>query len=129
MWCAHEGDAKSMARNIVEGRNTTCEGFSYHFDRIESDGLLEARFYFPFSKLSHILNSDREFDLLAEWFETVNDSVVRLSIEEHKRFGKCVVVHRVHYIPKEERDKWLGSSRVAVEEQEMLCRLIQRQKK
>ena len=125
----HEGTTKTVAQNIVAGRNSACAGFTYHVDRVESEGVLRVCFHFPLSRLTQFLDSDTELDELSDWFEAVNDTVVQLSIEEHKKHGKCITVHRLHYIPKNERGKWLGSSEVAAEEQEMLCRLIQRHKK
>lgn len=123
-----EGKTANIARRLFEGESSTCQSFAYHFEKIESDGVLEVRFYFPFSHLAGIIDIEKDMPEFKKWLSAVNDRDVTIDIGSHKKLGDCIVVHRFHYIPEEHRDKWIGSKVVAVEEQGMLCKLLNRRK-
>jgi len=124
----HEGKTADIARKLFEGQDVTCQSFGYHFDRIETQGILEVRYYFPFSRLSGIIDVENNIQEFESWFDAVNGKEVTIDVDSHKKLGDCIVVHRYHYIPEDQREKWLGSKIVATEEQEMLCKLLNRRK-
>lgn len=119
-----EANTADIARRLFEGRNQTCRSFGYHFDRIDTEGILEVRYYFPWSRLMKIIDPQKDLADFTTWFAAVNSKEVTLDVGEHKMLGKCVIVHRYYYVPEDQRDKWLGSSVVAIEEQGLLCKLL-----
>lgn len=121
---AAKGNTLEIMQKIKADFPVSAIGIGYDFSRIDADGILELKMYFPFDKLSTVIDVNKDIPLLQEWFEAVVNDQIKLTVENHNKFGQCAVTHRYYHIPEDKRDSWLGDPDVAPDEQKVLKRLL-----
>lgn len=99
-------------------------GFDFH--RIQKDGVLEVCFYLPVPEVKKVFELGDDLSQLTGWFEAINSNDIEVSIIEHRKLGKSILVKRLHYIPIDMRNRWIGSPAVGTRDNAVLRYLLNR---
>ena len=117
------GDAQKNLAELINGKRKSCRKTGYEFRRIETDGILEVSFWFPLPELEKVCPVDDE-SRLEEWLGVISADGIEASLVDDKKMGKCVRIKRLHYIPTDQRDKWISPNTIPTPDFAVLARLL-----
>ena len=106
-WLEKAGHLANPARimgDFFEAKKS-CGRVGYGFSRIETEGILEVCFWFPWVELEKVCAIDQP--TLEGWLGVISSDGIEASVVVDKSLKKCVLVKRLHYIPVERRSKWI----------------------
>ena len=120
-----EGDAHRNLADFLRGHRKTCRKTGYSFARIPTEGLLEVRFWLPMFEIEKVFDLvDR--DQLSKWLHAINIDGIEASLIDDSSFGECVLVKRLHYIPTDQRDRWISPHVIPNPDSAVLAILLNR---
>jgi hypothetical protein len=120
----HEGDAlRNLGEHLV-GHRKTCRRTGYNFARIDAEGVLEVCFWLPLTEIKKVFDIGDDDQELSDWLDAINANGIEASLVDDKQLGKCVLVKRLHYIPRDARGRWISPDTLPSSDYRALAHLL-----
>jgi len=107
---AIETKAQDLFKAYLEGANRTAIQTGYYFKRIESEGILEVKFWFTLDSLNDVVGLTKENGTLKEWLDLFQSDYVTIALVHDQRLGECLPMNRHIHIPKDQRNYWISTT-------------------